>query len=208
MQNYDSSMITGLIQLLTSEDAKNTAHEELVYQVKNSQDMADVAALKTSLSQIQYFVSSVNQYTAGVQSAADGAHSAKDGSAQLAAGTKTLYDGVNTLNNGAIALDDGTNQLNDGLNQFNDEGISKLTGALDQDQLHGLKTVLDEMSDRLENYTSFAGTPDGAESSVKFIYKTAETVAAADTTAAETETVEEGNIFTRLWQRIVNLFKF
>ena len=208
MQNYDSSMITGLIQLLTSEDAKNTAHEELVYQVKNSQDMADVAALKTSLSQIQYFVSSVNQYTAGVQSAADGAHSAKDGSAQLAAGTKTLYDGVNTLNNGAVALDDGTNQLNDGLNQFNDEGISKLTGALDQDQLHGLKTVLDEMTGRLNDYTSFAGTPDGAESSVKFIYKTAETVAAADTTAADTETVKEGNIFTRLWQRIVNLFKF
>ncbi len=208
MQNYDSSMITGLIQLLTSEDAKNTAHEELVYQVKNSQDMADVAALKTSLSQIQYFVSSVNQYTAGVQSATDGAHSAKDGSAQLAAGTKTLYDGVNTLNNGAVALDDGTNQLNDGLNQFNDEGISKLTGALDEDQIHDLNTVLDEMTDRLENYTSFAGTPDGAESSVKFIYKTAETVAAADTTAADTETVKEGNIFTRLWQRIVNLFKF
>ena len=208
MQSYDPSMITGLVQLLTSEDAKNTAHEELVYQVKNSQDMADVAALKTSLSQIQVFVSSVNQYTAGVQSAADGAHSAKDGSAQLAAGTQTLYDGVNTLNNGAGQLSDGTVQLNDGLNQFNDEGISKLTGALDQDQLHGLKTVLDEMTDRLENYTSFAGTPDGAESSVKFIYKTAETVAAADTTAADTETVKEGNIFTRLWQRIVNLFKF
>ena len=208
MQSYDPSMITGLVQLLTSEDAKNTAHEELVYQVKNSQDMADVAALKTSLSQIQVFVSSVNQYTAGVQSAADGAHSAKDGSAQLAAGTQTLYDGVNTLNNGASQLNDGTHQLNDGLNQFNEEGISKLTGALDQDQLHGLKTVLDEMTDRLEGYTSFAGAPDDAESSVKFVYKTAETVAAADTTVAETETVKEGNIFTRLWQRIVDLFKF
>lgn len=43
---------------------------------------------------------------------------------------------------------------------------------------------------------------------MKFVYKTAETVAAADTTAAETETVKEGNVFTRLWQRIVNLFKF
>ena len=30
MQSYDPSMITGLVQLLTSEDAKNTAHEELV----------------------------------------------------------------------------------------------------------------------------------------------------------------------------------
>ena len=208
MQNYDPSMLCGLVQLLTSEDAKNTAKAELKYQVENSQDMADVRALKTSLSQIQFFVSSVNQYTAGVQTAADGAHSAKDGSAQLAAGTKTLYDGVNTLNTGAGQLNDGAGRLNDGLNQFNEEGISKLTGALDQDQLHGLKTVLDEMTDRLNDYTSFAGAPDDAESSVKFVYKTAETVAAADTTAAETETVKEGNIFTHLWQRIVNLFKF
>ncbi len=208
MQSYDSSMISGLVQLLTSADAKAAAKAELKYQVENSQDMADVRALKDSLAQIQYFVSSVNQYTAGVQTAADGAHSAKDGSAQLAAGTKTLYDGVNTLNNGAVQLHDGTNQLNDGLNQFNEEGISKLTGALDQDQLHDLKTVLDEMSDRLESYTSFTGAPEGAEGSVKFVYKTAETVAAADTTAADTEAVKEGNFFTRLWQRILNLFKF
>ena len=208
MQNYDPSMLCGLVQLLTSDDAKATAKAELKYQVENSQDMADIRALKDSLSQIQLFVSSVNQYTAGVQSAADGAHSAKDGSARLAAGTKTLYDGVNTLSDGASQLNDGAGQLNDGLNQFNEEGISKLTGALDQDQLHGLKTVLDEMTDRLENYTSFAGAPDDAENSVKFIYKTAETVAAADATAAETETMQEGNFFTRLWQRIVNLFKF
>ena len=208
MQNFDASMLTGALEMVTNADAKNTIHEELKYQVENSQDMADVRALKTSLSQIQFFVSSVNQYTAGVQTAADGAHSAKDGSAQLAAGTKTLYDGVNTLNTGAGQLNDGAGQLNDGLNQFNEEGISKLTGALDQDQLHGLKTVLDEMTDRLNDYTSFAGAPDDAESSVKFVYKTAETVAAADTTVAETETVKEGNIFTRLWQRIVNLFKF
>ena len=208
MQNFDASMLTGALEMVTNADAKNTIHEELKYQTENSQDMADVRALKTSLSQIQFFVSSVNQYTAGVQTAADGAHSAKDGSAQLAAGTKTLYDGVNTLNTGAGQLNDGAGQLNDGLNQFNEEGISKLTGALDQDQLHGLKTVLDEMTDRLNDYTSFAGAPDDAESSVKFVYKTAETVAAADTTAAVTETVKEGNIFTRLWQRIVNLFKF
>ena len=208
MQNYDPSMLCGLVQLLTSQEAKDTAKAELKYQVENSQDIADVRALKDSLSKIQYFVSSVGQYTAGVQTAADGAHSAKDGSAQLAAGTQTLYDGVNTLNTGASQLNDGAGQLNDGLNQFNEEGISKLTGALDQDQLHGLKTVLDEMTDRLENYTSFAGAPEDAESSVKFIYKTAETVAAADATAAETETVQEGNFFTRLWQRIVNLFKF
>ena len=97
MQNFDASMLTGALEMVTNADAKNTIHEELKYQIENSQDMADVRALKTSLSQIQFFVSSVNQYTAGVQTAADGAHSAKDGSAQLAAGTKTLYDFFITL---------------------------------------------------------------------------------------------------------------
>ncbi len=63
------------------------------------------------------------------------------------------------------------------------------------------------MTSRLD-YNSFAGVPDDALSSVKFVYKTGETVAAADNVVAETETVKEGNIFTRLWQRIVNLFKF
>ena len=207
MQSYDPSMFSAMLDLSTA-SAKQTVHDELKYQAENSQDIADVRALKNSLAQIQYFVSSVNQYTNGVATAADGAHSAKDGAAQLADGTKTLYDGVTTLNDGAGQLSDGTVRLNDGLNQFNEEGISKLTGALDQDQLHGLKTVLDEMSDRLENYTSFAGAPEDAERSVKFVYKTAETVAAADNVVAETETVKEGNIFTRLWQRIVDLFKF
>ena len=208
MQNFDASMLTGALEMVTNADAKNTAKAELKYQVENSQDMADVRALKTSLSQIQFFVSSVNQYTAGVQTAADGAHSAKDGSAQLAAGTKTLYDGVNTLNTGAGQLNDGAGQLNDGLNQFNEEGISKLTGSLDTDQIHALKTVLDEMTSRLENYTSFAGAPEGASSNVKFIYKTGETVAAAENTAVAETTTQEGNFFTRLWERIVNLFKF
>ena len=208
MQNYDPSMLCGMLQMVTSSEARNTAKAELKYQVENSQDIADVRALKDSLAKIQYFVSSVNQYTNGVQTAADGAHSAKDGSAQLAAGTQTLYDGVNTLNDGAAQLKDGSGRLKDGLNQFNDEGISKLTGALDEDQIHDLKIVLDEMSSRLEDYTSFAGAPEGAESTVKFIYKTAETAPSVDTAAEAAAAAKEGNVFTRLWQRIVHLFKF
>lgn len=208
MQKYDPSMICGLIDLLTSAEAKQTVQDELKLQAENSEDIANVRALKTSLSQIQLFVSSVGQYTGGVAAAADGAHSAKDGSAQLADGTKTLYDGVTTLNNGVGQLADGSTRLADGLNQFNEEGISKLTGSLDTDQIHALKTVLDAMTDRLESYTSFAGAPEEASSNVKFVYKTGETVAAATNTAETETTTQSGNFFTRLWERIVNLFKF
>ena len=207
MQSYDPSMFSAMLDLSTA-SARQTVHDELKYQAENSQDIADVRALKNSLAQIQYFVSSVNQYTNGVATAADGAHSAKDGAAQLADGTKTLYDGVTTLNDGAGQLSDGTVRLNDGLNQFNEEGISKLTGALDEEQIHGLKTVLDEMTSRLEDYTSFAGKSEDASGSVKFIYKTGETVAAAENTAVAETTTQEGSFFTRLWERIVNLFKF
>lgn len=208
MQSYSPSMLTGALEMLTSADAKKTVNAELKYQTENSQDMADIRELKNSLVQIQLFVSSVEQYTNGVQSAADGAHSAKDGSAQLADGTHTLLNGVQELNGGAGQLHDGTVTLRNGLNQFNDEGISQLTGALDADQLDQLRPVLDEMMTRLEGYTSFAGAPEDAESSVKFIYKTGETVPAAEITAAEPAPVKEGNFFTRLWQRIVALFGF
>lgn len=208
MQSYSPSMLTGALELLTSADVKKTVTAELKYQVENSQDMADVRALKDSLAQIQLFVSSVQQYTNGVQTAAEGARSAKSGSTQLADGTHTLLDGVQALNGGAGQLHDGTVTLHDGLNQFNEEGISRLTGALDADQLDQLRPVLDEMADRLEGYTSFAGAPEEAESGVKFIYKTCETVTAAETSAAEAAPVVEGNFFTRLWQRIAALFGF
>lgn len=202
MQNLDPSMLSSAVAMNTDADAQQKIHDELYLQVENSDDIASVRALQESLNQLQVYVSSVNQYTAGVASAADGAHSAKDGSAQLASGAKTLYDGVNQFT-------DGTNQLSNGLTQFNDEGISQLTGALDTDQLHSLKTVLDEMETRLDDYDSFAGSPDGAVNKVKFIYKTSETVeSAADAESTDTAAEEEGNFFTRLWAKIVALFQF
>lgn len=202
MNNRDPAMFTGAVEMAADADAQQKIHEVLYAQVAASDDIASVRALKESLSQIQVFVSSVAQYTAGVASAADGAHSAADGASQLAQGAVTLANGANSLS-------DGTVQLSDGLAQFNDEGISQLTGALDTDQLNTLQGVLDEMESRLEAYDSFAGAPDGAESSVTFIYKTAETVEdTADTVEAETADDAEGGFFARLWQKLIALFGF
>lgn len=199
MQNFSPDFILGWLQKLTDSDAQQKIHDELLYQTENSQDIADVRALKESLGQIKFFVSSVGQYADGVSAVADGAHTAKDGSAQLADGAAALYDG-------AVQLQNGTAQLSGGLVQFNTEGISQLTGALDADQLNALQTVMDEMTSRMKNYTGFAGAPEGASSRVKFIYKTAETPDAAPAVEAETEAAPEGNFFTRLWHRLLALF--
>ena len=199
MQSFSPDFIMGWLKKLTDSDAQQKIHDELVYQTANSEDMASVRALKENLGQIQFFVSSVGQYADGVAAAADGAHTAKAGSAQLAGGASALYDGV-------LQLQNGTDQLNGGLVQFNEEGISQLTGALDADQLHALQTVVEEMTSRLADYTSFAGVPEGASSRVKFLYKTAETPAETAPVETTADTASEGNFFLRLWHRLLALF--
>ena len=199
MQSFSPDFIMGWLKKLTDSDAQQKIHDELVYQTANSEDMASVRALKENLGQIQLFVSSVGRYADGVAAAADGAHAAKDGSAQLAGGASALYDGV-------LQLQNGTDQLSGGLVQFNDEGISQLTGALDADQLHALQTVVEEMTGRLADYTSFAGVPEGASSRVKFLYKTAETPAETAPVETAADNASEGNFFLRLWHRLLALF--
>ena len=201
MQSYSPSMFVAMFQKATDPDARQVIHDELVLQTAQSQDIADVRALKDNLAQIQFFVSSVGQYADGVAAAADGAHAAKDGSTQLVAGAQTLLNGANRLV-------DGTHQLHSGLNQFNEEGISQLTGALDTDQLHALKTVLDAMMGRMEEYTSFSGAPEGAVSSMKFLYKTAENVEPAASVVQQAAPAEADNFFVRLWKKFIALFQF
>ena len=192
MQSFSTDFIAGWFQKLTDSDAQQKIHDELVYQTENSDDIASVRELKENLNNIRFFVSSVCQYADGVAAAADGAHAAKDGSAQLASGAADLCNGV-------LQLQNGTNQLSGGLVQFNEEGISQLTGALDADQLHALQIVVKGMTDRMENYTCFAGAPEGAAARVKFIYKTAETPNTAPSVETTVEAAPEGNFFVRLW---------
>ena len=189
IQSFSPSVLVGWLQKVTDPNAQQVIHDELVLQTEQSDDIASVRELKENLNSIQFFVSS------------EGAHAAKEGSAQLASGAQALYEGANQLLGGTV-------QLSSGLNQFNTEGISQLTGALDTDQLHALQTVLDAMVQRMQDYDGFAGTPEGAVSTVKFLYKTAEDVEPAASVVAEAAPVESGNFFVRLWKKFLALFKF
>lgn len=201
IQSFSPSVLVGWLQKVTDPNAQQVIHDELVLQTEQSDDIASVRELKENLNSIQFFVSSVGRYADGVAAAAEGAHAAKEGSAQLAGGAQALYEGANQLLGGTV-------QLSSGLNQFNTEGISQLTGALDTDQLHALQAVLDAMVQRMQDYDGFAGTPEGAVSTVKFLYKTAEDVEPAASVVAEAAPVESGNFFVRLWKKLIALFQF
>lgn len=201
IQSFSPSVLVGWLQKVTDPNAQQVIHDELVLQTEQSDDIASVRELKENLNSIQFFVSSVGRYADGVAAAAEGAHAAKEGSAQLTGGAQALYEGANQLLGGTV-------QLSSGLNQFNTEGISQLTGALDTDQLHALQAVLDAMVQRMQDYDGFAGTPEGAVSTVKFLYKTAEDVEPAASVVAEAAPVESGNFFVRLWKKFIALFQF
>ena len=201
IQSFSPSVLVGWLQKVTDPNAQQVIHDELVLQTEQSDDIASVRELKENLNSIQFFVSSVGRYADGVAAAAEGAHAAKEGSAQLAGGAQALYEGANQLLGGTV-------QLSSGLNQFNTEGISQLTGALNTDQLHTLQAVLDAMVQRMQDYDGFAGTPEGAVSTVKFLYKTAEDVEPAASVVAEAAPVESGNFFVRLWKKLIALFQF
>lgn len=201
IQSFSPSVLVGWLQKVTDPNAQQVIHDELVLQTEQSDDIASVRELKENLNSIQFFVSSVGRYADGVAAAAEGAHAAKEGSAQLTGGAQALYEGANQLLGGTV-------QLSSGLNQFNTEGISQLTGALNTDQLHALQAVLDAMVQRMQDYDGFAGTPEGAVSTVKFLYKTAEDVEPAASVVAEAAPVESENFFVRLWKKLIALFQF
>lgn len=126
-----------------------------------------------SLDSYNTFYQGVLAYTAGVKDAADGSAKVNAGAKQLKDGTAELKNGAAQLVPGVEQLSDGSKQLADGIKELNDKGISKLTGLAGDD----LQNLVDRVKATVKvskNYKSFAGIADGADGSVKFIYKTDE----------------------------------
>lgn len=135
----------------------------------NSQ--ADLSQLPTLVQGAQDVANGAATLDAGIQSALNGANTLngssqtlKNGSSQLAAGTDKLAAGVSELSQGA-------GELNDGMVQFDEEGIQKLTNALDGD----VTTVIDRIDAVFSagnDYSTFTKLADGQEGRVKFIIRT------------------------------------
>ncbi len=170
--------------------ADNLASEEVQAQIAEGLAQAQagresVVSLREQLNSYNQFYTGLAQYTAGVDSASSGAGQLesgagqlKEGAATLKAGLEQLYDGIITVRDGAPALTEGVTQLrdgamslSDGLKKFNEEGVQKLTDAVNGD-LAGLLTRIRATADVSRDYNNFSGIADGTDGQVKFIYRT------------------------------------
>ncbi|MBQ2473016.1 MAG: hypothetical protein II512_01930, partial [Lachnospira sp.] len=110
---------------------------------------------------------------AGASTLASNNSTLTNGAATLAEGTETLNNAAATLSTGVAQLNTGAITLKDGMAEFNAEGISKITSLLGDDATTTLDTIK-EVVKLGNNYTSFTGSTGNYDSTVTFIYKTAE----------------------------------
>lgn len=115
----------------------------------------------------------------------DGSASLDNGLALLEQNTGSLVEGMSELTSGVSQLAIGSAQLSEamgeaakgsdamteGLQQFNDQGISKITDAIDN-KLVKLGNRFTAVTGAGGMYKNFAGITDGTEGSVKFVFET------------------------------------
>lgn len=82
-----------------------------------------------------------------------------------------MKNGAPSLVNGVTQLKDGAMRSSDGLSQFNEQGIKKLSDAVDGN-LSGLLDRLKATVNVSKKYKTFSGLDDNMDGQVKFIYRT------------------------------------
>jgi len=140
----------------------------------------------------------------GASRLAQGTDELASGVSELLSGVAALVDGAASLHSGTVELGDGAGALQEGLGRFDSEGISQLTGAVDTDKLPTLKSLTAAMRQRLEDYGSFAGAPEGAEVTTVFVMKTA--AQPQEEEPEEDAPQEDSGEHGDFWQRVAGLF--
>lgn len=175
-ENNASSNATALINYAAaSSDAVKNASSQL-------------NTVKTSLDSVVAYVKAVETYTAGVDSAyagskkllqgasqlASGAQQVNNGASQLASGAAKLNKGSQTLVNGIGSLASGANTLSSGMNKFNSEGIQKLTGALNEQELKDMANRMEAIVQASKRSDMIGGMQDNMTGESRMIFKTME----------------------------------
>ena len=150
-----------------------------------SEGAKSLISLKASLDSYNAFYLGLISYTQAVTTAKEGAQRLQagavvlkdgtlrlvEGAGQLKGGIQQLADQVPALVDGVTQLRDGSMQLSDGLKQFNEEGIKKITDALDGD----VKNLVERFKATVtaaKEYRASEDLVEGHQGTITFIYRT------------------------------------
>lgn len=169
---------------------------------------AQLRAVSAQLDSVLQFQRGLAAYTEGVASAADGGQKLYDAvTGELASGTHDLRKAVTgELGDGVQELLDGVRELVDGVAEYDEEGISKITGRAELDQLNALLDTADALRQASESYRSYSGAPEGVSSTVKFVMRTRQPEAPEEPEPEQPAAEAAGPERVSFWQRLKDLF--
>lgn len=200
--------LMGLMNTLTTSlyNGENPLDDETIYGgtsqlAAGAQQLVGGAATLSGYS--GQFKEAIGQFKGGTGELADGTGKLLDGTGELKDGTQELLDGTVDLVDGTGKLVDGTQELLDGVDEFRDK-IEEKAGDVDTKQIDDALDTLDALQTEAESYTTYTGTPDGVEASIKFVMKVEEPKAPAAET--ETEPTAQQTEKPSFWQRLKQLF--
>lgn len=201
--------LMGLMNTLTTSlyNGENPLDDETIY--GGTSQLADgaqqlVGGAATLSGYSGQFKEAIGQFKGGTGELADGTGKLLDGTGELKDGTQELLDGTVDLVDGTGKLVDGTQELLDGVDEFRDK-IEEKAGDVDTKQIDDALDTLDALQTEAESYTTYTGTPDGVEASIKFVMKVEEPEAPAAETS-ETEPTAQQTEKPSFWQRLKQLF--
>lgn len=201
--------LMGLMNTLTTSlyNGENPLDDETIYGgtsqlAAGAQQLVGGAATLSGYS--GQFKEAIGQFKSGTGELADGTGKLLGGTGELKDGTQELLDGTVDLVDGTGKLVDGTQELLDGVDEFRDK-IEEKAGDVDTKQIDDALDTLDALQTEAESYTTYTGTPDGVEASIKFVMKVEEPEAPAAETS-ETEPTAQQTEKPGFWQRLKQLF--
>lgn len=182
-----SQLLLGLTQYANALEATGT-QENLTYAsyiktlITTYQSLYDnVTTAKTGVGQLTVAYKDINEgikttkgsigeVLAATNKISAGAGKLKKGVVDYTEGVSSAREGAQQLSEGTVTLKEGTKELKAGIVKYNKEGIQKIADIVNKD-LDKYYNRLKAVQDYAEEYSSYAGCPDGLECSVKFIYK-------------------------------------
>ena len=210
-QNEINSLVAGILSgsIPLTGDQVNGAWTTLsAAAVAGSSQAAKLRGVIAQLDSVLQFQRGLAAYTEGVASAADGGQKLYDAvTGELASGTHDLRKAVTgELGDGVQELLDGVRELVDGVAEYDEEGISKITGRAELDQLNALLDTADALRQASEGYRSYSGAPEGVSSTVKFVMRTRQPEAPEEPEPEQPAAEAAGPERVSFWQRLKDLF--
>lgn len=204
---------TGITQLASHMPALQTGATDLANGISTlSTSASELLKLQGGIQEISGALTQLQDGSgklyAGSQSLEAGLQEVSGGTAELANQTPALLSGISQLETASTTLADKTSELNAGMQKFKTTGIDALSEkvSLTMEEIDQILAIKDEILSENETAHTFSGAPEGAESEVKFIYKTKEIKNEKAAAISADANKEEETKDAGLWQKIINFF--